>query len=666
MPFQLIRYAKEGKITPYTKHGHRVCDAKIKERYEGDKERRRLLELELCSLQTYKVLRPGNFKPHEIVEMEKKQIEDEIKEIDSKEHEPLPEKYNDCVFWESFDLPQDQKQANKILEKFREYIYLKDEVERLKPCPAITQGIAAISSNTEKINSFCEQALKTGYTDTLQLPQILGHDRQYGSYHIERLWKELQLDRKAPSKPDTKTFNDRVRAWNHIIQRLVSGYDVGARKSEYKRPAPTFLPLYKDNKKYGRSEKISKEELKTGISEEQIKLTDLLEYFHKYLNLPIPEMLFPDIHFGIRQGLINNEADFKDKLNLSVLRSRAKEWVIDFPAIIGIFVFRSKNRENNKYVFDCVLDREHLSYADYMNWKDEACRHIWDAIADSYADSDNIGEMDIINEWAWFDRNIDEPLPDEFIIREKCCFIYPFSGEEHYQVIEHEEQREHKKHASPEYVEQQVKKFQIRYDNDLQFEIKAPGKAFKPCTYHDLGCRDSKTNEFKWLLKVIKYGEIKLSNRNSQKAFERGCKKLSDYIRENYLPDLPEDFKIFDKDREKNSWLIFKSTENQEFTQNWALEEMSKNELLTELKCLTQEPVPQKVKDVEKWREIQQEKIIEYAHEALERGVDPEEIKNIIDPHSFKDFYGDETREYKPDDIAKASIYGQGPDDKEN
>jgi hypothetical protein len=93
---------------------------------------------------------------------------------------------------------------------------------------------------------------------------------------------------------------------------------------------------------------------------------------------------------------------------------------------------------------------------------------------------------------------------------------------------------------------------------------------------------------------------------------------------------------------------------------------MSKNELLTELKCLTQEPVPQKVKDVEKWREIQQEKIQEYAWEALERGVDPDEIKNIIDPPSFKDFYGDETREYKPDDIAKASIYGQGPDDKEN
>jgi hypothetical protein len=458
----------------------------------------------------------------------------------------------------------------------------------------------------------------------------------------------MHLDQRVLPKPETKTLNDRVRAWTHIIQRLVSGYDVGARKSDYKRPAPTVLPLYKDNRKNGRFEKVSKEEFETGVSEGQIKLTDLLEYFHKYLNVPLPEKLFPDIHIGIRQGLINNEAAFQDKLNLSVLRSRAKEWVIDFPAIIGIFVFRSKNRENNKYVFDCVLDREHLSYADYMNWKDEACLHIWDAIADSYADSDNIGEMDIINEWAWFDRNIDEPLPDEFITKEKCCFIYP-SAEEYYQPIEHDSQREHNKHVSPENVEQQVKKFQIRYENDVQFEIKAPGKTFKPCTYHDLGCRDAETNEFKWLLEVIKYGKIKLPNRNSQRVFERGCKKLCDYIRENYLPGLPENFKIFNKDRGHSYWLILDRLEDKLFDPGKNLEKLSKEELLRKLESLVNKPLPAKIQTEAQKREWQ-DKIGSQMNDlwvaANEKGATKDEVKEILTKRADIDvFFKQETED---------------------
>jgi hypothetical protein len=51
-PFQLVQYAKEGRITPYTQHGKRVCDAEIKEKHEGWKEARRLLELEKGTWET--------------------------------------------------------------------------------------------------------------------------------------------------------------------------------------------------------------------------------------------------------------------------------------------------------------------------------------------------------------------------------------------------------------------------------------------------------------------------------------------------------------------------------------------------------------------------------------------------------------------------------------
>ena len=117
------------------------------------------------------------------------------------------------------------------------------------------------------------------------------------------------------------------------------------------------------------------------------------------------------------------------------------------------------------------------------------------------------------------------------------------------------------------------------------------GKPFKPCTYHDLGCRNKRTKEFEYLLEAIESGHVSLYDTNKQKVFKRACNKLVKYIKKEYLPDLPDNSKIFEKDDNNDFWLIFKKVENADFGEK-SNDNRTKEDLLKELKRLVEEKPP--------------------------------------------------------------------------
>jgi hypothetical protein len=135
-------------------------------------------------------------------------------------------------------------------------------------------------------------------------------------------------------------------------------------------------------------------------------------------------------------------------------------------------------------------------------------------------------------------------------------------------------------------IEDNVKKIQLRYENDEQFRIKFPGKSFKPCTYDHLGCRDENTAQFELLLKTIRDGFIHLPIVIDRKNFKRGCEKLLNFIRKQYFPSLPEDFKIWEKDGNNNFRLIFSGYMDDVFDPKKKFEKMSEDSLLKTLEDL--------------------------------------------------------------------------------
>jgi hypothetical protein len=97
---------------------------------------------------------PRNFR-----EDRREEVEEKIKKIDSKRHVPLPEEYRDCVYWEEFDLPVNKKIADGVIRSFRNYIYLKDEVEKLRP----VQTGAVSNESSDSSEGAVEEGVEKGF-----------------------------------------------------------------------------------------------------------------------------------------------------------------------------------------------------------------------------------------------------------------------------------------------------------------------------------------------------------------------------------------------------------------------------------------------------------------------------------------------------------------------
>lgn len=183
-------------------------------------------------------------------------------------------------------------------------------------------------------------------------------------------------------------------------------------------------------------------------------------------------------------------------------------------------------------------------------------------------------------------------------------------------------------------TENEIKKIQVRPENDGQFQIKFPGKSFRPCTYADLNYTRSDTKEFRALLEVIKFGSIYLPNRAQQQPLERACKRLLKFIEKEYNFLLPEDFKLWGKES-KNYFLIFDRTEDAQFDPRNNLSKLSKDQLVQGLKDLVKgaDSPPDEVKtesDFKNWKDRQYKKITDTFYAAQKKGATEQELNEIV------------------------------------
>jgi len=142
--FELVEFAKKELLQPYTNHGKKVCDIEKKKEFK-DQEGVRLLRLGLGTLNTGAVITGKKiFYNNSDLEIEKVQLEKEIKALNEKPC--LPAEYKDCL-WDVFDLPISQNAAEKIINRFKGYIYLKSDVEKLKRFEPDNDGVISKDKN---------------------------------------------------------------------------------------------------------------------------------------------------------------------------------------------------------------------------------------------------------------------------------------------------------------------------------------------------------------------------------------------------------------------------------------------------------------------------------------------------------------------------------------
>lgn len=164
-PFELVEYAKQGWLHPYTEYGKRICDVGVKMEYKK-REESRLYELK----QKLKTLTPrqGKFEedrtiddanitqvsnsqsslvvpfrvPSGEIKFDREEVFEEIKkkiaELENNGVTPrpveeiLPKKYQDCCFWKDFEVSTVEELAEETIDDFLRFKYPLSGVEELK------------------------------------------------------------------------------------------------------------------------------------------------------------------------------------------------------------------------------------------------------------------------------------------------------------------------------------------------------------------------------------------------------------------------------------------------------------------------------------------------------------------------------------------------------
>ena len=226
------------------------------------------------------------------------------------------------------------------------------------------------------------------------------------------------------------------------------------------------------------------------------------------------------------------------------------------------------------------------------------------------------------------DKIKSDPTPEEFLDTKTTCQL--FSATE---TINLEQGDKESLNTGADYSET-IQKIEVGPDNDFQIMIRNPGEPQKPCTYHDLGCRNERTDEFKYLRDVIQEGYISLGAPKDKIKFKRACEKLTNYIKQKYIPSMPDDFKIYEKIEKNTFRLIFKKIKEADFDPTKKLKGMSKEQLLQELQRLVEKKMPDNIIHEEgqkTWKKKQDDKITNIGKCAQEQGATYDEIMNIIE-----------------------------------
>ncbi len=265
-PFELVELVQKGSIQPYNDFGKKICDIKIKiEQEKPFNEAKRLasLYIRIISLEDNKKKLASNtvgLKSYFFTDRDKfetiiDKTRAEIKDLEQRGvtlesykqgKPPFPKEWDGCV-WEKFDLPLDEEEAKRLVQKFLNFSYPKSDVENLKKTIA---GTILNEGNLAK-----EYLHIDSDTDT-STPED----------EIENIVRNLvfayedneQISIKAPKMPK-KLFtanslgfkNSRVKTWKQLILILKNPehtYNVGeaGEKNNINREYSRKLALMKD------------------------------------------------------------------------------------------------------------------------------------------------------------------------------------------------------------------------------------------------------------------------------------------------------------------------------------------------------------------------------------------------------------------------------------
>ena len=259
----------------------------------------------------------------------------EIQDIDTLEYREV----RSYLLWANVDLFRDEDppecirdyeekwwiEAKDINEEFPHILAFGDSGYELYNCnnsttPTNKKRIA--SDDSERIQHFCNDALKLKYIDDFRLSQVFENDNQYEKL-LPKLWDRYQLNKRGPKYPKVETVNDRIVSWNRLIARLTKGLVAGTTDS---LEPIEYLKMYRFNRKTGDFER----SIDHGT---HLNLNELKEYFINQLEIPLPLMLFPPIEKTEKKNnnliyqFTEKPEEYFPKLHIHMLKIQAERWV---------------------------------------------------------------------------------------------------------------------------------------------------------------------------------------------------------------------------------------------------------------------------------------------------------------------------------------------------
>ena len=208
--FELRELAKKGLLRPFTRSGVRVRDIQEERNLLNSKEHQLFtLTLKLGAFEVGRV--EGVISPYrargwerekELAELKAQiaRLEDEgIRPMSYEQIQEELSQYLPCI-WENFDLPMNESKAIQLMRKFHKFIYLKTDVEGLRPTNLKTVNDGSISKNND-----------IAWADiTVTVLSDVELHFQWGVENVTRRYNSLGFEDKRSGNP--------INAWSVLLR----------------------------------------------------------------------------------------------------------------------------------------------------------------------------------------------------------------------------------------------------------------------------------------------------------------------------------------------------------------------------------------------------------------------------------------------------------------
>ena len=221
--FEFLELIQKGLLQPYNRSGHKVCDKKIKLKYQVRYiEGRRLYKLKSKLKWAKEELKnlKQNTDQQSLLSVRGileglPNLEAKIYKLENKGIKPLrriyhlqpekifPDELKDCLDWEYFDLPSDKNDAKRIIKRFLNFFYEKSEIDRLLGSERKENAQKPQAHRTQAINRKRKLSVSDATEWRALFVRVVINERlefEYGNNYKFLTYIELGLDRKPAIK----------------------------------------------------------------------------------------------------------------------------------------------------------------------------------------------------------------------------------------------------------------------------------------------------------------------------------------------------------------------------------------------------------------------------------------------------------------------------------